>query len=114
MLADLVEDGFSEAQFFQVAQDLVGTVLGVAQNTQIEPILRALAVSIFRGCFDTLEMVLEDHKSEIKRFAEHTVNAWMSLIEDVMGAGLPEKEGQDGVYNGMVALKLQVVKVREL
>jgi len=111
VLADLVEDGFSETQFFQVAQELVGTVLGTAQNTQIEPNLRALAVSIFKGCFDTLEMVLEDHKSAVKRFAEQTVDTWMSLFQDVMSASLPEKDGQMEFYNGMVALKIQVVKV---
>lgn len=111
MLADLVEDGFSEAQFFQVAQELVDTVYGVAQNTQVEPILRALAVSVFKGCFDTLEMVLEDHKSAVKRFAEQTVNAWMPLFEDVMSAQLPARDAQEDLFDGMVALKLQVVKV---
>jgi len=111
VLADLVEDGFSETQFFQVAQELVSTVHGTAQNTQIEPALRALAVSIFKSCFDTLEMVLEDHKSAVKRFAEQTVDVWMSLFHDVMSASLPEKDGREELYNGMVALKVQVVKV---
>lgn len=111
MLADLVEDGFSEGQFFGVAQELVNTVQGVAQNVQIEPALRALAVSVFRCCFDTLEMVLEDHKAAVKSFAEQGVNSWMPLFVDVMSMKLPAKSEQPDLYNGVIALKLQVVKV---
>jgi len=35
----------------------------------------------------------------------------MSLFHDVMSASLPEKDGREELYNGMVALKVQVVKV---
>lgn len=111
MLADLVEDGFSEAQFFNVAQELVGTVHGVAQNVQIESSLRALAVSVFRSSFDTLEMILEDHKSAVKGFAEQAVDAWMPLFGDIMSTKLPAEEGNEQQYNGLVALKVQVIKV---
>lgn len=111
VLADLVEDGFSEAQFFQVAQELVGTVHGVAQNGQIEPALRALAVSVFRSSFDTLEMILEDHKAAVKGFAEQAVDAWMPLFADVMSAKLPSQNEHEERYNGLVALKVQVIKV---
>jgi len=111
VLADLVEDGFSEDQFFSVAQDLVNTVHGVAKNVQVDPMLRALAVSVFRSSFDTLEMVLEDHKSAVKQFAEHTIGVWTPVLTEVLSSKLPQKEDRPELYKGMIALKVQVVKV---
>ena len=106
-----MEDGFSENQFFSVAQDLVSTVHGVAQNVQMELMLRALAVSVFRSSFDTLEMVLEDHKSAVKQFAEQTISVWMPVLTEVLSSKLPPRENHAEVYKGMIALKVQVVKV---
>lgn len=111
VLADLVEDGFSEDQFFSIAQHLVSTVHGVAQNVQVELMLRALAVSVFRSSFDTLEMVLEDHKSAVKQFAEQTISVWMPVLTEVLSSKLPQKGEQPELYKGMIALKVQVVKV---
>lgn len=115
VLAELVEDGFSEKQFFIVAQDLVNVLRTAAENQARKPALRALAVSVFRGCFDTLEMVLEDHKVAVKTFAEGIINAWMpffmSILKTRISEGRPEDDNQTEQYRGMVALKLQVVKV---
>ncbi|KAF5016228.1 hypothetical protein F66182_12160, partial [Fusarium sp. NRRL 66182] len=59
VLLDLVDTGFSEEQFFSIARDLVSTLFAVATNESRKTIIRALAISVFRSCFDTLEMVLE-------------------------------------------------------
>lgn len=111
VLADLVEDGLNEKQFFGVAEDLVNALSTVAQNEGRSPGLRALAVSVFKGCFDTLEMVLEDHKEAVKTFAGKIIGAWMPLLKDTMRRILPEMQESQEYYNGHVALKLQVVKV---
>ncbi|KLJ08001.1 hypothetical protein EMPG_16543 [Blastomyces silverae] len=119
VLADLVESGFSEEQFFTVAKELVSTVFAVATNPSIKPVLRALAVSVFRACFDTLEMVIEQHKVAVKQFLDEALNGWSPFFIATMKEPLPatpseEEEAGDGPgpeeWRGLIALKLQVVK----
>lgn len=118
VLNELVDDCFNEDQFFSVARDLVKVVYDVAVNTNRKPILRALAISVFRSCFDTLEMVMEDHKAEVKAFAEEALSGWIPFFLETLKSPLPPspEEGQDATeqgdfYRGSVALKLQTVKV---
>ncbi|KAF2735470.1 ARM repeat-containing protein [Polyplosphaeria fusca] len=120
VLDDLVDDSFNDEQFFTSARDLVKVVYDVAVNDSRKPTLRALAVSVFRGCFDILEMVMEDHKADVKAFADEVLNHWTPFFINVMKTRLPdpptEQEENDDApnaqaYNGLVALKLQVVKV---
>jgi importin-9 len=121
VLSDLVESGFSEAQFFAVARDLVSGLQNVATNVQRKPILRALAVSVFRACFDTLEMVMEDHKAAVKAFLDQALQGWITFFIETLRLPLPatpsedeekQEEGLPSQWRGMIALKLQVVKVR--
>ncbi|KAF2661335.1 ARM repeat-containing protein [Lophiostoma macrostomum CBS 122681] len=120
VLSELVDDSFNEDTFFRVATDLVKVVYDVAINESRKPTLRALAVSVFRGCFDILEMVMEDHKAEVKAFAEEVLNQWQPFFISVMKTKLPDppseqEENEDSpnaeTYRGLVSLKLQVVKV---
>lgn len=123
VLGDLVEDGFSEDQFFKVARDLVKVVYDVAINDLRKSTLRALAVSVFRASFDILQMVMEDHKAEVKAFADEALNAWSPFFIKIMKVQLPQAPKEDdeakegGVaeeWRGLIALKLQVVKVRSI
>lgn len=120
VLSDLVETGFSEEQFFNVARDLVSTLFAVATNDSRKTILRALAISVFRSCFDTLEMVLEQHKAAVKQFMDEALAGWSPFFLSVMKLPLPqrpteEEESREGEipsqWRGLIALKLQVVKV---
>lgn len=120
VLGELVDDCFNEEQFFRVANDLVRAVHNVAVDQNRRPILRALAVSVFRSCFDTLEMVMEDHKAAVRRFAEETLGSWIPFFIEALKQTLPpapsDEEERDDLdateyYRGWVALKLQVTKV---
>ena len=120
VLVELVDDGLNDTQFFAVARDLVKTVQTVAINEQRKPTLRALAVSVFRGCFDILEMVLDEHKAEVKAFAEEVLKDWIPFFIEVVKAKLPPPPSEDDEvqetgpaeqYRGLVALKMQIVKV---
>lgn len=120
VLGELVDDCFNDVQFFEVARDLVKVIYDVAVNEALRPVLRALAVSVFRSCFDTLEMVMEDHKAEVKGFAEETLAGWIPFFVSTLKSPLPAapsdedqnlETGAPELYRGSVALKLQVVKV---
>ncbi|PWY89015.1 importin beta-5 subunit [Aspergillus heteromorphus CBS 117.55] len=119
VLLDLVDTGFSEEQFFNVARELVTTLCDVAKNESRKPMLRALAVAVFRACFDTLEMVLEQHKVEVKNFMDEVLSAWSPFFLSTLEAPLPQapeeqEESKDGEivsqWRGVIGLKLQVVK----
>ncbi|PYI06763.1 ARM repeat-containing protein [Aspergillus sclerotiicarbonarius CBS 121057] len=119
VLLDLVDTGFSEDQFFNVARDLVSTLFNVANNESRKPMLRALAVAVFRACFDTLEMVLEQHKAAVKQFMDEVLDGWSPFFVSTLKAPLPQApseqvESKDSEipsqWRGVIGLKLQVVK----
>jgi len=121
VLRDLVDECFNDTQFFNVARDLVKAVYDVAVDETKRPILRALSVDVFRACFDVLEMVMEEHKTAVKTFADEALDTWKPFFINVLKSKLPEppteeeeehRTGTAEVYRGFVALKLQVVKVR--
>ena len=120
VLDELVDDCFNEATFFGIAKQLIKVLHDIAINEARRPTLRALACSVFRGCFDILEMVMEDHKAEIKRFADEVLQEWNPFFVAIMKTRLPappseDEENEDTpnaeTYRGLVSLKLQVVKV---
>ncbi|PVH68789.1 ARM repeat-containing protein [Cadophora sp. DSE1049] len=122
VLSDLVEDSLSEDQFFSVARDIVKVVYDVAVSDSRKLLLRALAVSVFRGTFDIMDMVKDEHGLEVKGFADEVLNAWSPFFMDIMKKTLPARPtgGDEGyesgrddhpeTWRGLIALKLQVVK----
>jgi hypothetical protein len=120
VLSELVDDCFNEHTFFGVAPQLVKVIYDVAANEQRRPQHRALACSVFRGCFDILEMILEDHKASVKGFADEILKQWLPFFIGVLKTKLSdppsEQEEMDEApnaetYKGLISLKLQVVKV---
>lgn len=111
VLSEMVDGSLSEDQFFLMARQIVEVLYGVALNNDRKPQLRALAISIFRSSFDLMDMVKEDHLKEVKGFAEEALKGWLPFFHDVMKMPIPSRspETQDQ-FNGVVALKLQVVK----
>jgi importin-9 len=114
VLQDLVEESLSEEQFFSMARDIIKVVYDCALNENRKPSLRALAVSVFRGCFDLMDIVKEDHKQEVKAFADEALQGWLPFFEHVLKGQLPQRPAgsaaQPEEWNGPIALKLQVVK----
>ncbi|KAI9667509.1 MAG: hypothetical protein M1821_000325 [Bathelium mastoideum] len=121
VLGDLVDECLTEVNFFPIARDLVKILYDVAANEGRKQTLRALAISVFVSTFDTLEMLMEDHKGAVKSFADEALNStWTPFLMSVLKSRLPSPppERQDGKateqaesYRGLVALKLQVMKV---
>ncbi|KAF2842263.1 ARM repeat-containing protein [Patellaria atrata CBS 101060] len=120
VLGELVEEALGDEQFLAVARSMVKIIYDVAVNDSKPPILRALALSVFRGCFDMLEMFLEDHKAAVKAFADETISGWIPFFLEILKSKLPDPPSEDedmrntvasSTYRGLVALKLQTVKV---
>lgn len=120
VLLDLVDTGFGEEQFFNVARDLVSSLFAVATSETRRPMLRALAVAAFRACFDTLEMVLEQHKVAIKQFVDEVLGGWSPFFVVTLKMPLPQPPSEEEAnkegdvlsqWRGVVGLKIQIVKV---
>ena len=117
VLAELIDSGLTEEQFFAVARDLVGALQHVALDNNRSLIVRAMTLNVFRSCFEMLEMVMADHGPAVKEFLDESVKAWMpffteTLKEPLSRADPPTVNPSDPQLRGLVALKVQVVKVR--
>ena len=120
VLGNLVEDGFDEEQFSGSAMDLVKALYEVSVDNEKKLTSRALAVSTFRACFDTMELVFQTNKAAVKQFMQTASDAWTPFFLDVLNMPLPNmpNEGQVDAgteivktWRGVVALKTQAVKV---
>ncbi|KAF2238926.1 ARM repeat-containing protein [Viridothelium virens] len=119
VLGDLVEECFSESQFFPVARELVKVLYDVAVDEGRKQTLSALATKVFLLMLDTLEILMEDHKDAIKAFADEALNStWTPFLMNVLKSRLPSPPSEENKdieqvesYRGSVALKLQAMKV---
>lgn len=119
VLLDLVDTGFSDEQFFNVARDLVSTLFAVATSEARRPMLRALSVAVFRSCFDTIEIVLEQQKDAVKSFVNEMLGGWSTFFVSALKAPLPQPPSEDEAdkevasqWRGVIGLKIQICKVR--
>ncbi|KAL2153664.1 hypothetical protein VTH82DRAFT_4819 [Thermothelomyces myriococcoides] len=114
ILQDLVEESLTDEQFFGVARDIIKACYDVALNENRKQNHRSLAVLVFRSCFDLMDIVKEDHKKEVKSFAEQVLSGWLPFLEQTIKTPLPpvmENFGsQPESWYGPIALKDQAVK----
>lgn len=120
LLGNLVEDGFDEDQFYNSAISLVKSLYDIAVDGAKKLNHRALSVSIFRACFDTMELMYQNNKSSVKQFMQESSDAWLPFFIEVLKIPLPympTEEEEDrtspevSAWRGLIALKTQVVKV---
>ncbi|KAL2126663.1 hypothetical protein VTI74DRAFT_439 [Chaetomium olivicolor] len=113
ILQDLVEESLTDEQFFSVARDIIKACYDVALNENRKQTHRSLALLVFRSCFDLMDIVKEDHKKEVKAFAEQVLSGWLPFLEQVIKSPLPSLNhsgSQPETWYGPVALKDQAVK----
>jgi hypothetical protein len=114
ILQDLVEESLTDEQFFSVARDIIKACYDVALNENRKQTHRSLAVLVFRSCFDLMDIVKDDHKKEVKTFAEQVLSGWLPFLEQVIKSPLPPLVGDSGSqpesWYGPIALKDQAVK----
>ncbi|SPN99886.1 related to importin9 [Cephalotrichum gorgonifer] len=112
-ISDIVEVSLSEDQFFSMARDIVKALTVVALNENRTPSIRALSISVFRACFDLIDIVKDVHPKEVKAFGEELLEQWGPFFLQVLKARLPDERvtsGQPTSWNGLIMLKLQVLK----
>lgn len=105
---DLVNDGFSDEQFFSTAKDLIQVVYGVAVNNSRSYSVRALAVHVFFTCIEMLEMVKEDHPSAVNDFAKEILDLWVPFFNATLISPFPETD--DPTFDGVVTLRVQIIR----
>lgn len=114
VLNDLVEDSLSDDQFFSMAQDIVKVVYDTSISEGRKPALKALAVAVFRGCFDLMDTVKDEHPREVSEFANSALSGWFPFCLAILEQPLPERDpnskDQPESWNGLISLKYQVVK----
>ncbi|KAF8461363.1 armadillo-type protein [Kalaharituber pfeilii] len=108
VLSDIIEDSFSDEQFFAVAKQLVRVLYETACTDSRPYNLRAIAVSVFRSCLEILEMVKSDYEQEVKNFLSEALTAWVPYFVEVLD--LPLLQANEQLFQGIVTLKIQVVR----
>lgn len=97
-----------------MARDIVKALTAVALDENRTPTIRSLSVSIFRSCFDLLEIVKDEHPKEVKAFGDELIQEWGPFFLQALKARLPNEpvtaSKQPQSWNGLIMLKLQVLK----
>ncbi|KEZ41425.1 Importin-beta domain-containing protein [Scedosporium apiospermum] len=113
-ISDIVEDSLSEDQFFSMARDIIKALTVVALDENRTPTIRSLSVSVFRSCFDLMDIVKEEHPKEVKAFGDELLKEWGPFFLQALKARLPNEpvtaSCQPQSWNGLIMLKLQVLK----
>ncbi|KAI5806722.1 armadillo-type protein [Peziza echinospora] len=108
VLSDIVEDSFSDEQFFAVAKQLVQVLYDTASNVSRPYNLRAIAVAVFRSCLEILEMVKSDYEHDVKTFLSDALAAWVPFFVKVLEMQLLQADEQ--TFQGLVTLKIQIIR----
>ena len=124
VLSHLVEDGFDDEQFSTSAANLINCLFDVAVDIAKKSVTRALAVSVFRAGFDTMELVYQTNPAAVEQFMQEAADAWTPLFLEILKTPLPptpakkeDIEASPGgpeviAWRGAIALHTQVAKVR--
>ena len=113
-LAELIDAGLAEDQFFAAARDLVSAFQHVSTNNTLDLTTRALSLNVLQTSFDTLEMVMKAHEKDVRAFLDACLKAWMPFFMSVIQEPLPSSsqlQGADDPRRGLITFKVQVVMV---
>jgi hypothetical protein len=124
VLGELIQGGLDEDQFYSLSQNIVSFLHDIGVNPNRKTSVRALAVNVFRSCFDFVESLKDREEYDIRSLTIAVVDIWAQFFLDVVKADLPPmpnaKEEKDmelpmvSEYRGMLALKVQVFVVSDL
>ena len=113
-LAELIDAGLAEDQFFAAARDLVSAFQLVSTNSTLDLPTRALSLNVLQTSFDTLEIVMKAHEKDVRAFLDECLKTWMVFFLSVLQEPLPaphNPQAADDPRRGVITLKIQVVMV---
>ena len=90
---------------------------GVVVHQARKPKLKALALLIFRGCYDMFEKVAQVHGADVRGFVSENMRAWSPILIQALTFSLPPMSVNDEEYEvtsawqGSIAFKIQAAKV---
>lgn len=122
VLGELVEDALDEDEFYHYAGSVLEFLHSIATDGNRKLMMRALAVKIFRACFDFVENLKDRNEAGIAAFAKGILDVWNSFFASVIKESLPTMpiftQSTPGyniedltTWRGVVALKIQVIEV---
>ena len=88
--SELVDDGFTQDQFFGVGLDLVNALHHVAINPNLKLNVRAMSLNVFRSCWDMLDSVKKEHEAVVQTFVRSSLEQWMPLFLETIKAEMPQ------------------------
>ena len=118
VLGELVDTGFDEDQFAGSADQLLRSIYEVSVNGEKKLMTRALAISIFRSCLDSMEVIMQTNPEAVQSFVQTAAEIWVPLFIETVKVTLPavpeseDAPGSPGIggWRGVIALKTQAVK----
>ena len=123
VLGEIIAESLDEEQFNQYATPLMEALRTAAMDGKNGLMTRALSVLVFRSCFDFVENLKDKDEDKVKGFAKGVLDLWNEFFLSVIKETMPtipsaEEENDESVevtknWRGVVALKIQVILVRQ-
>jgi hypothetical protein len=121
VLAELIQGGLDEEQFYRYADGILKALHGIAVAGDKKLMARAHAVNVFRSCLDFVENLKDRDDDGIEAFAKRISEAWAPFFMDAVKEPMPAFPSSDEEelskadvavhWRGVVALKVQVILV---
>ena len=120
VLVELIQDALDEAIYAANAKDLLTALHSVATDDTRKFSLRALAVLVFRSCFDTIEMMKQENKTLARQLTQAALDVWLPFLAEYLRLpmpALPTKFDEDKAtqiameWRGVIMLKIRVISV---
>ena len=123
VLVELLQEALDETSYAANSKELLSCLHNIAVDEARKPTLRALAVLVFRSCFDTIEMIKQDDKAAARQLTQEALDMWLPFLVEYLKLGMPatpSKVDEDGgnevatTWRGMIMLKIRVISVSPL
>ena len=120
VLVELIQDALDESVYAAHAKEIVTALHSVAIDEARKFTLRALAVLVFRSCFDTIEMMKQDNKPLARQLTQDAMDLWLPFLAQYLKLTMPtvpSKADEDQAtqiamdWRGVIMLKIRVISV---
>lgn len=120
VLVELLQDALDETSYAANSKELFSCLHNIVIDEARKPTLRALAVLVFRSCFDTIEMIKQDDKAAARQLTQDALDMWLPFLVGYLKLEMPatpnkadEDKGNEvaTTWRGVIMLKIRVISV---